>query len=68
VNKDGSIKTFRDIYGHDARMARALFDGQTYFSDPSDDQILTQSISTRPGVSRQRRNDTLADVLEGFVN
>jgi len=68
VNKDGSIKTFRDIYGHDARMARALFDGQTYFSEPSDDQILTQSISVRPGVSQRRRDDTLADVLEGFVN
>jgi murein L,D-transpeptidase YcbB/YkuD len=25
VNDDGSISTFRDLYGHDARMATALF-------------------------------------------
>jgi murein L,D-transpeptidase YcbB/YkuD len=64
VNKDGSIKTFRDLYGHDSRMAAALFSGRTSFSDPSDDQILTQSISVRQeGVSQRRRDD-----LQGFAN
>jgi len=37
VNRDGSIKTFGDIYGHDRRMAAALFDGRTNFADPVDD-------------------------------
>jgi L,D-transpeptidase YcbB len=32
VNDDGSISTFRDVYGHDARMTAAL-NGQGYFSD-----------------------------------
>jgi L,D-transpeptidase YcbB len=32
VNDDGSISTFRDVYGHDARMTAAL-NGQSYFSD-----------------------------------
>jgi murein L,D-transpeptidase YcbB/YkuD len=69
VNKDGSIKTFRDLYGHDARMASALFDHRTNFADPADDEILTQSTPVRQrGVSERRRNDTLADALEGFVN
>jgi murein L,D-transpeptidase YcbB/YkuD len=68
VNKDGSIKTFRDLYGHDSRMAAALFDGRTSFSDPSD-PLLTQSISVRQGgVSQRRRDDTRADVMQGFVN
>jgi L,D-transpeptidase YcbB len=32
VNDDGSISTFRDVYGHDSRMIAAL-NGQSYFSD-----------------------------------
>ena len=32
VNDDGSISTFNDIYGHDARMISAL-NGKTYFGD-----------------------------------
>jgi murein L,D-transpeptidase YcbB/YkuD len=32
VNDDGSISTFNDVYGHDARMIAAL-NGQSYFSD-----------------------------------
>ena len=32
VNDDGSISTFRDLYGHDARMTAAL-NGKTYFGD-----------------------------------
>ena len=32
VNDDGSISTFRDMYGHDSRMIAAL-NGKTYFSD-----------------------------------
>ena len=32
VNDDGSISTFNDIYGHDARMLSAL-SGKTYFGD-----------------------------------
>jgi murein L,D-transpeptidase YcbB/YkuD len=33
VNDDGSISTFNDIYGHDARMAAALF-GESVAYDP----------------------------------
>jgi len=32
VNDDGSISTFNDLYGHDARMIAAL-NGKNYFSD-----------------------------------
>jgi hypothetical protein len=32
VNDDGSLATFRDLYGHDARMTAAL-SGNDYFGD-----------------------------------
>ena len=68
VNDDGSISTFRDLYGHDSRMAGALFGGRTNFVE-ADDGIVTQSISAQPrGTSRRRQNDTLSDLLQGFEN
>ncbi|MEZ5827002.1 MAG: L,D-transpeptidase family protein [Hyphomicrobiales bacterium] len=65
VNEDGSITTFRDLYGHDARMAAALFDGQTNFAAPSDDEILTQSIQQQ-GAQRRGRRDPTAGFFRGF--
>ena len=35
VNEDGSITTFRDLYGHDRRMAAALFDGRSVSTTPA---------------------------------
>lgn len=68
VNEDGSITTFRDLYGHDSRMAAALFNGRTSATQP-DDELLTQSISVgQQGASADRPDDTLSDVLSGFVN
>ena len=68
VNDDGSISTFRDLYGHDSRMAGALFGGRTNFVE-ADNGIVTQSISAQPrGTSRRRQNDTLSDLLQGFEN
>jgi murein L,D-transpeptidase YcbB/YkuD len=34
VNDDGSISTFDDLYGHDARMAKALFGDSSGFAYP----------------------------------
>jgi hypothetical protein len=34
VNDDGSISNFADIYGHDARMAIALFGDKVGFASP----------------------------------
>ncbi|HUU66702.1 MAG TPA: L,D-transpeptidase family protein [Methyloceanibacter sp.] len=64
VNEDGSITTFRDLYGHDSRMAAALFDGRSVFSTSADVEVLTQSISQR-GTSR-RRTDPISDAVSGF--
>jgi hypothetical protein len=35
VNDDESMSTFADLYGHDARMAAALFGDSTGFQYPS---------------------------------
>jgi len=37
VNDDGSISTFRDIYGHDARMVAALNGKNVGFDTPTND-------------------------------
>jgi murein L,D-transpeptidase YcbB/YkuD len=34
INDDGSVSTFRDVYGHDARMAAALFGDSRSFERP----------------------------------
>jgi murein L,D-transpeptidase YcbB/YkuD len=52
VNDDGSITTFSDLYGHDRRMAAALFDGRSVYPTSADDELLTQSIS-QPGTPRR---------------
>ncbi len=64
VNDDGSITTFRDIYGHDQRMAAALFDGRSVFTRPADDELLTQSIS-QPAAAR-RRTDPISEAVSDF--
>ena len=43
VNDDGSISTFGDIYGHDARMAAAMFGSRVGFDSPKG---VTESVST----------------------
>jgi murein L,D-transpeptidase YcbB/YkuD len=69
VNEDGSISTFNDLYGHDARMAAALLDGRAQFVEPmADDQFFTQSIPQRQRGSRGRPQNPLADALSGFLN
>ena len=38
VNEDGSLTTFGDVYGHDARMAAALFGRAAAFAAPTNDE------------------------------
>jgi murein L,D-transpeptidase YcbB/YkuD len=49
VSDDGSISTFTDIYGHDARMAATLFGESIAFEPPAD--------ATEPPVSREPRRN-----------
>ena len=60
VNEDGSLATFGDVYGHDARMAAALFGGVVAFDTPTNDDE-SAVFQGRPGSKRSRRNDAMGD-------
>jgi murein L,D-transpeptidase YcbB/YkuD len=70
VNDDGSISKFGDLYGHDARMAAALF-GESITSAPPS-RAGESRVSRMPDRNRARRSqDTsngIADSLSGFIS
>jgi murein L,D-transpeptidase YcbB/YkuD len=58
VNDDGSISTFRDLYGHDARIAAALSGKEVAYDQPAkqDNGIVTGQADPRGKRYRQRNN------------
>ncbi|HEX9596221.1 MAG TPA: hypothetical protein VF982_05025, partial [Anaerolineales bacterium] len=70
VNGDGSISKFGDLYGHDARMAAALF-GESITSAPPS-RAGKSRVSRMPDRNRARRSqDTsngIANSLSGFIS
>ena len=60
VNDDGSLSTFNDIYGHDARMIAAL-NGKYVPSEPaagtSDDEVVAGQYQYKPWNKRNNRRD-----------
>ena len=75
VNDDGSISTFRDLYGHDARMAAALFNEPMPFDVDTpivEDFSEPAPVATRPMRTQQRggarRGNSIADAISGFLN
>jgi murein L,D-transpeptidase YcbB/YkuD len=67
VNEDGSLTTFGDVYGHDARMAAALFGGVVAFDTPANDDE-SAVFQGRPGGKRSRRNDAMGDGLTRWMS
>jgi L,D-transpeptidase YcbB len=76
VNDDGSISTVADIYGHDARMAAALF-GEPLpmaYEQPQmvEDYAVNQPPPPRAYQQQRRRNgrpiNTIADSISAFIN
>src|SRR6476469_8136593 len=55
VNDDGSILTFRDIYGHDARMVAALNGKNIGFDTLANDKGVAAN-QVKQGAKRDRRN------------
>jgi murein L,D-transpeptidase YcbB/YkuD len=55
VNEDGTLSSFNDLYGHDARMLAAL-DGKTYVPDPAfgDAAVAGNQWTSPPPVRRSR--------------
>jgi murein L,D-transpeptidase YcbB/YkuD len=70
VNDDGSISTFRDIYGHDARISAALSGKDVFYDQPTQQDI--EAVASRPeprGRRYRQRNDLSNDftrALFGF--
>jgi murein L,D-transpeptidase YcbB/YkuD len=75
VNDDGSFMTYHDIYGHDARMASALF-GEPMAYDPFPSMVEEAAAPVdrvqQRMVRQQRRGgyrgNSIADTLSGFLN
>ena len=70
ANDDGSISTFGDIYGHDARMAGALLSNDVASGRPmSDNKFVAsrelQSTQTRPSGAK---GNSIAESFSGFTN
>ena len=80
VNADGSMSTFADLYGHDARMAAALFGEPMPFVDgygdipfeaasfPVSSGQAGAPVRRNPARRVGRSNSTIADVVSGFLN
>jgi L,D-transpeptidase YcbB len=58
VNDDGSISAFRDVYGHDARIAAALSGKEVAYDQPAKPEsgAVTGQAETRGKRDRQRNN------------
>jgi murein L,D-transpeptidase YcbB/YkuD len=80
VNEDGSLAAFRDIYGHDARMAAAMF-GEPLPVDidspvfdayaEADTDAAPAPVAARPMRVKQRHGrpvNSIADAISGFLN
>ncbi len=69
VNEDGSISTFGDLYGHDARMAAALFGERWLDASTSNDETLSGRETPRGKRTRRdgARGNPVTDALSGFL-
>ncbi len=75
VNADGSISTFRDIYGHDSRMAAALFGEPLPMAYEQPQMVEDYAVNQPPprAYQQQRRRggrpiNTIADSISAFIN
>jgi murein L,D-transpeptidase YcbB/YkuD len=75
VNADGSISTFRDIYGHDSRMAAALFGEPLPMAYEPPQMVEDYAVNQPPPRAYQQRRrrggrpiNTIADSISAFIN
>jgi hypothetical protein len=67
VNDDGSISTFKDIYGHDSRMIAALNRKNLGVDTPTNDnKVATNQAKQSTKRIHQRRNPTNSFALTPF--
>jgi murein L,D-transpeptidase YcbB/YkuD len=75
VDDDGSVATYRDLYGHDARMAAVMFgEAMPYDAEASifEDYSEPAPVASRPVRMQQQRrgrpSNSIADAISGFLN
>jgi L,D-transpeptidase YcbB len=73
VNDDGSFTNFSDVYGHDARMASAMFgEPMAYDPFPPMAEAVDAPVARAAPVRQQRRGsyrgNSIADSISGFLN
>ncbi len=70
VNDDGSVSTFRDIYGHDTRMAAALSKSEQIAERAADDgdAVAARAPPATPKRNRGNLGNAIAESLSGFLN
>jgi len=67
INDDGSVSTFRDVYGHDARMAAALFGDSRGFKRVVQTNEDQQQNETRRSNQVTRDDASPADVVDNII-
>ena len=73
MNDDGSFTNFSDVYGHDARMASAMFgEPMAYDPFPPMAEAVDAPVARAAPVRQQRRGsyrgNSIADSISGFLN
>ena len=67
VDREGSLQTFGDLYGLDARMGAILFGAKVPFVTPRyDDEI--RAMRTRPDPTASSGSSTLADAIANIFS
>jgi hypothetical protein len=66
VNDDGSVSTFEDLYGHDARMANALFGDSVGFKYPNSANNKARETPLQSG-NQVSRDEAASDDIVGSI-
>jgi len=68
VNDDGTLSTYRDLYGHDARMIAALNGRAVPYDLPGSSEEVAEQQPQRPAFRRGRQSDAFNDFARALFN
>jgi murein L,D-transpeptidase YcbB/YkuD len=68
VNDDGTLSTYRDLYGHDARMIAALNGRAVPYDLPGSAEEIAEQAPQRPNFRRGRQSDAFNDFARALFN
>ncbi len=68
VNDDGTLSTYRDLYGHDARMIAALNGRAMPYDLPGSSEEVAEQQPQRPNFRRGRQSDAFNDFARALFN